>query len=47
MTAGRSSARRREEAAMAFFSSRLGVAGSIADSVIGTIALFLIVNLIF
>ncbi len=31
---------------MAFFSSRLGVAGSIAVSVIGTIAVFVLFSLI-
>ena len=31
---------------MAFFSSRLGVAGSIAVSVIGTIVLFVLFSLI-
>ena len=31
---------------MAFFSRRLGVAGSIAASVIGTVVLFLLVNLV-
>jgi len=31
---------------MAFFSSRLGVAGSIAVSVIGTVVLFVLLNLI-
>jgi hypothetical protein len=31
---------------MAFFSSRLGVVGSIAVSVVGTIVLFVLFNLI-
>ena len=30
-----------------FFSNRLGVAGSIAASVIGTIVVFVLLNLIF
>jgi hypothetical protein len=32
---------------MFFFSSRLGTVGSIAASVLGTIALFVLLNLVF
>ncbi len=42
----RYSSREREGTTMAFFSSRLGVVGSIAVSVIGTIVLFVLFNLI-
>lgn len=45
--AGRSQRRECEDRTMAFFSSRLGVAGSIVVSVIGTIVLFVLFSLIF